>query len=91
MFNTLLTQDISANKTKTLVKTFTTADLASGILAITHNAHSKIIKPTLYNSSGVKQATDNIFSIVSSTQCAFNFAGAIDAGNWLLILEFVII
>jgi|WetSurMetagenome_2_1015567.scaffolds.fasta_scaffold472311_1 hypothetical protein len=77
---------------KTGVRTFTTADLSTGTLTLTHPHNTKVVEATVFNPDGSQMEPANFNINVSRyDQVRFDFGGSLPAGNLLLILKFYIV
>jgi len=75
---------------KVAIKTFANSDLTTDSLVITHPYNTKVVEAIIYKPNGDQMLLANIFNIANSTynSVRFDFGGALEAGNHLLILKF---
>ncbi|MCK9281356.1 MAG: hypothetical protein M0P71_12095 [Melioribacteraceae bacterium] len=74
-----------------VVETITNADLTAGVWAYNHAKNTTVIRGTLRNPAGYEQALAGMLHVVDAYNIEIEFGGAIEAGDWTFIFEYILI
>ena len=74
-----------------MVGTFDNADLVGGTWTLVHSKDTPYVKLTVRNPSGYEQNLGGILKIHDNDTVKLEFGGSIDAGDWVYILEYIIV
>lgn len=68
----------------------TNAALTAGKWTLNHAKATTNVRFTLRNPAGYEQALGGIFRVVDANNVEVDFGGAIEAGNWPYIFEYIL-
>lgn len=74
-----------------VVGTFDNADLVAGNWTYNHAKNTTVVRVVLRNPSGYEQNLAGMLHIVDANNITIEFGGAIDAGDWTYIFEYILI